>query len=977
MGTEDAATVTTASTSRLVRSLALCAGIVFACHAANAQNECTALGLRAIGLTNEDGVAHQVLCWDKQQAQACSPATGSCTSAIAAQPAVHAVESAAPLPASTPVVTAVAPLPMPTPVLSRVAFSSRPADDLSSPPLQAGADSSSDEPQAHIADDENHVKPQPPIDDQQSQSGSQIIVRVPEKPTSAPNPAAPKSAAKPETIEVVPESTTIRTLPVAVAARPADTAAQISNLQPLAPRRQIAGQADVALQGYYQWGSGQNLADTTGTSLKFQNFFPSIGLLTASFEGYGSQGDFRLGENFARLGGVSMLGRHWDFAGGDFHVPLNTVDPTFTNIYTPELNARGFAVDISSTHREIRIFGGVETLLQGPRVPFRAPAPQRVFGATAQQKLGSVQLGLRYLHTSSSESQVTNDAAYFPAGRRFLSGDSLTAQALYHPIKSFRFFAEGTASRAERQDDTPQTPHTFSFLAGPELNTKMLTVRVNYVYQGSSYLPLIGYYAGDREGPFGEVRFRPIKTVEMFASASKYANNLDHDPSVPTYHVTGYSGGISATLPWRFSASAQASAVELASSPAANSNEAGLMRNQQISFSLSRPIGRHTVRASAFELKNRTNLIDSTQRLAELEDMFTWKSLVVGGAARLQKSAGMDARNSVFYRGTVRFNIRSFSVYGTVEAGNDLVNKSLLATNSLNSTVIGASAPLFRGWSLQMEAFRNNLTTDLNPASIFVLEGRGVDVPMVLSSLNQWSIFFRISKQLRWGAATPAETMEQYTARQIPLVGTIEGMVSQNLIAGPRGAKGIPVRLDGYRLAFTDASGYFQFNEVAEGVHKVGPALEELPADVELDGLASADVGVAPRLRSRIDFAVAPLLSVSGKITAPKGVVLENVVVRAHPSNRYTTPDPDGYFSLANLREGTYDISIDRDSLPEDVVITSAPSLMVNLQVDAEPASADFQLAIEHHELPVQRVIEQRIDLGSGGRLQQKEKDKR
>jgi hypothetical protein len=278
-----------------------------------------------------------------------------------------------------------------------------------------------------------------------------------------------------------------------------------------------------------------------------------------------------------------------------------------------------------------------------------------------------------------------------------------------------------------------------------------------------------------------------------------------------------------------------------------------------------------------------------------------------------------------------------------------------------------------------VEAFRNNLTTDLNPASIFVLEGRGVDIPMVLSSLNQWSIFFRISKQIRWGAATPAETMEQYTARQIPLVGSIEGMVSQNLMAGTRAAKGVPIRLDGYRLAYSDASGYFQFNDVAEGVHQVGPALDELPADVELDGLASADVGVAPRLRSRVDFAVAPLLSVSGRIAAPKGVDLQNVIVRAHPSGRYTTPDLDGNFSLSNLREGTYEVAIDRDSLPQDVVITSAPKLMINLQVDAEPASADFQLAIDHHELPVQRVIEQHIDLGAGGqggRLQQ-QKDRR
>ena len=70
-------TTATITRSRFLRSLALCAGIVLAGRAASAQNECTALGLRTIGFMNSDGVEHQVLCWDKQQSQACSPSTGS------------------------------------------------------------------------------------------------------------------------------------------------------------------------------------------------------------------------------------------------------------------------------------------------------------------------------------------------------------------------------------------------------------------------------------------------------------------------------------------------------------------------------------------------------------------------------------------------------------------------------------------------------------------------------------------------------------------------------------------------------------------------------------------------------------------------------------------------------------------------------------------------------------------------------------
>jgi len=911
---------------------------------ARAQNECTARGMGTIAVLNENGVSHQVLCYDKQNARSCSPQKGACGE----------------LPVSSPKPAIAPPELVETPSFESPA---EPPQDLQASPFQAGTSDTADEPRPRTREDEDRSKPAP--DDQQSQSGSQLAVRVPRK-EGAPAAIDSKSIARPETVQIIPQSTVIRAVAIA-STTPRAEAMQTEHLV-ASPPREMAGQADVALQGYYQAATGQSIADTTGSSIRLQNFFPSLGLITASFEGYGSQGSFRLGENFARLSGVSLWARHWDLGLGDFRVPLSTVTPVFPNVDTTELFARGLDVTMTSSRQTIRLFEGEETLMQGPRVPFRLPAPQRVAGAIVQRKVGHLQFGLRYLHTSSSQSQIADNSAFFPTGRRFLSGDEIALQAVYRPAKFFQFFAEGAASKTDQLDSAGQTPRHFSFVAGPELNTKMFTLRANYVFRGNSYLPIVGSYAGDRQGPYGEVRFRPFSAIELFGSASRYSSNVDRNPEIPTYHTTGYSGGVSAALPWKFNASAQVSAIDFNSTAVSvNPVDATIMGNRQISFSLSRPVKRHTLRASAIDLANRTNRLFTTQHLAELEDSFTWRGLALSGAARFQRLEGMDAKNSVFYRGTARFNIHGLSLYGSFEAGNDLVNKTLLATNSLNSTVIGASAPLFRGWALQLEAFRNNLTTDLNPASIFVLGGRGVDVPMTVASLNQWSVFFRLNKQIRWGSATPAETMEQYTARQIPLVGTVEGIVMENLVAANHAAAGIPVRLDGYRVAFSDATGYFQFADVPEGIHKVGPALDELPADVELDGIATYDVKVSPRLRSRADFRVAPLLSVSGRVEGPKGVAVETVVIRVHPSARYTTPDPDGSFAFFNLREGSYEVSIDPSSLPEDVVIASPGSVTVNLQSGVATAPVNFQLAVEHRELPIQRVIEQRIDAGSVG----------
>ena len=949
----------------IARLLAICGCAVLLATPAIAQNECAARGMRTIGTIFSDGATHDALCWDQQNERACSPDSGGC-GPIPGQP------SSEPKPE------------VPSAVRQTQATISRdtstgPAASNNSddgPPIvfQQGS-SASDDLRPATSDnshpsEETRTKPitvPVTVEEQQQQTPSQLQIKVPEKPATPAPARAPIAPSKTETIEIVPQSTTVRSLPGATPVAEPE-AIEVTRDRSAPPRRERAGELDVAMQGYYLTSSGQGLNDTTGTSVRYQNFFPSIGLVSASFEGYGSQGDFRLGDNFARLSGVSMFGQHWAFGAGDFRVSLNTVDHVFSNIFTPDMFARGFDVDMSSSHRDVHFFGGQETLMQGPRVPFRIPAPQSLMGVTFQQKFDHLSLGLRYLHTSSSESQIANHSSFFPTGHRFLTGDSLTFQALYHPFKPFRFFAEAAASKAEQQDATPQTPQTFSFVAGPEFDTKRLTFRANYIYQGNSYLPLAGYYAGDREGPFAEVQFRPFHAVQLYASASRYMNNLDRNPEIPDYHALGYSGGLSASLPWKFNASAQLSTVAFDSSAVPLSNiAASVMDNRQISFSLSRAIRRHTLRASAYELKNRVNALYTTQHLAELEDSFAWKGFVVSGAGRIQKSIGADNKNSIFYRGSARYNIKQLSVYASVEAGSDVVNKSLLATNSLSSTVIGASTPLFRGWGLQFEAFRNNLTTDLNPASIFVLEGRGVDVPMTIASLNQWSIYFRISKQIRWGSATPAESMAQFTARQIPLVGVVEGSIMQNLLAGSRGATGIPVRLDGYRTTYTDATGYFHFDEVPEGIHTIGPAPDELPADVELDGPSQADVRVMPRLRARADFAVAPLLAMTGKITAPAGVPLDGVLVRLRPSARYTTPDADGSFSFFGLREGSYEVTVDRNSLPEDVVVSSASTIVVDMKVGATPASADFDLAVEHRELPVQRVIEQRIDVGGGG----------
>jgi hypothetical protein len=83
----------------------------------------------------------------------------------------------------------------------------------------------------------------------------------------------------------------------------------------------------------------------------------------------------------------------------------------------------------------------------------------------------------------------------------------------------------------------------FSFLVGPSWETDKFSVRANYVRQSTSYMPLLGYFAGDRKGPYVEGHYRPVEKVELYGPAGAYSNNLENNPALPSFSSTGYTTG--------------------------------------------------------------------------------------------------------------------------------------------------------------------------------------------------------------------------------------------------------------------------------------------------------------------------------------------------------------------------------------------------------------------------------------------------
>ena len=734
---------------------------------------------------------------------------------------------------------------------------------------------------------------------------------------------------------------------------------------------QSAGEAEVSLQGYYMGGNGQPLLDTSGMALNLKEFVPGIGLLNANLEGYGGNG-FRTGTNFVGLQQAPLWGWKWDFVGGDFQFHYNMVENPFLNVYTPDLSGRGARILVRRKNRSFQFFVGEETLLSGPRVPYRVMLPQLVMGASMWQKVGERwEFGVRYMNLGTNSSVLSTDSTYFFPGRNYKQWNSLAFQSIYHATKNWKFYTEANVSTASNFTPSPVGQKPLSLLLGPDWETDRFSFRANYSLQSTTYLPMLGTFVGDRKGPYVDGHYKLGKRVDLYGSGSLYSNNLEHNPQLPTYHSSGETSGASFLLPWKFDANVSLSTLHLTELTPSLPGES-ISNNRQLNLNVTRPLRRHSLRLSYIDMNLNSNALPQVERLTELDDTFVWKRFVIGGALREQNTKATESTNTLFYRGSVTANFKHITAYGYLEKGNDLVNRSVFSTNAYSSNLAGVSTPLRRGWTLHLEAFRNNLLTNLNPENIFLFGNAGLGVNSQIAADNQWNVFLRLSKQFHWGKGSPGESIEEYTAAHAPLVGNVRGMVLEQSLGGTQPAPNVAVILDHYRSVLTDTTGHYDFGSVPEGIHEVGIDMEQLPTDYEPGTTTQGHVMVDPKTTVRADFNVVRLAMFSGKLVAPAGAQIENVLIRLAGTNRYTTPYQDGSFFFYDLHEGEYQVEIDSRTLPDGCILASPASVHVTPRVFTAPPRVEFEIKTKPEEVkPVREILQQKIHIGGqGGRAE-------
>lgn len=714
----------------------------------------------------------------------------------------------------------------------------------------------------------------------------------------------------------------------------------------------------IAFQGYYLGGNQQDLLDTTGTAFHFQEFLPTLGFLSGSIEGYGAQNRFETGDNSLELRGTPWLGHYWTFTGGDFRLSANLVQFPFNNFFNPEIHGRGAEVQAVHGDTQYAFFYGDETLTAGPRVAYLIMTPQTVMGVSAVRKVAAHWLvGARAMQFSTSPQSIAANPYLFPAGRTTPLVRTMAMQSLYTPVKPLKIYAEVSRPMA----DVSRT--VTSFLAGAAWENGFLTVKANYAYQGILYFPLAGYYAGDRRGPFAELRFHPWKRLELYASASRYRNNLEHDTSLPLLNSTSTALGASAPLPGKLSATAQVSTVAYSDQTPGQGTAAS--NNRQISGALSRAIGHQTIQVNWRDIRMDMQPNSQRQRSSELGDNYQFRHFTLGGSVRYQQVTGSERLNSLFFRGLAQANLGPFSAFANLEVGNDMANQTVFSTEAYRTSIVGVAVRLKRAWNLQTEMFRSQLNFALNQENIFLLENGTAlagasPAAEGLSAVSQWSFYFRLSKQIRWGGGLPTENPDQFVAKALPLEGSVEGAVRLKALSGATFLPGIPVSLDGGQTVFSGPDGLYLFKNVPEGPHEVALALAELPADFDPGDLRRSRVMVQPRRAARADFEVLPLVTVHGKVRGPEKAPLEDIVIRLMPGNRYTTTNKDGLFTFYNVREGDFDLVLDSDTLPEGGALSSPAAMSVAVRSGMAAPTREFTFIINTPEKPIRKVLDRK-----------------
>ncbi len=177
------------------------------------------------------------------------------------------------------------------------------------------------------------------------------------------------------------------------------------------------------------------------------------------------------------------------------------------------------------------------------------------------------------------------------------------------------------------------------------------------------------------------------------------------------------------------------------------------------------------------------------------------------------------------------------------------------------------------------------------------------------------------------------------------------GAIDGRILAGDQpaapGIAGVAVTIDGHGRAVTGPNGTFGFGGLAAGPHTVAIVQETLPASFGSLTEYTKQVDVVTGTIAHVKFVGAPLASIAGTVkfahpANPQAVGVENAYVVAQPGDHAAIVELDGSYLLDNLPAGDYTLSVDPETLPDGMGVTSDKEVQFSLKPGQHAENVNF-----------------------------------
>lgn len=254
--------------------------------------------------------------------------------------------------------------------------------------------------------------------------------------------------------------------------------------------------------------------------------------------------------------------------------------------------------------------------------------------------------------------------------------------------------------------------------------------------------------------------------------------------------------------------------------------------NQNWKLPPSLPAGARLTTQIAFDHRRETQSIDSTQ-VSPARGSTNSVSIGLNAGANPFSGVGFDA--SVVYSNSA--SSLASSIYGPVDAGGGVL--SMLSTQSGRTLTanITASARLSSKWSL-IASFINTRSNTLSRYGLSDPSQSPIGtLPGDLNSRQKSTFrlvagYLTLRYSMSAGSAIPSNGLTRYPyAGTGELVGRVYLDANGNRRRDPdeKGAPGVLVFIDGIQGVRTDENGYYRFDHVAEGAHRITLNADALP----------------------------------------------------------------------------------------------------------------------------------------------------